>query len=99
MIIPGLLTASTNKADHLGMSTDRVACLSMIGAPFVSVVWWSLVLKTVFPPRRDVGTRVGARTRTRRGGTEWSTRRLCGELRGRALVAQSARRGETKSHC
>src|SRR5438132_14172294 len=38
MIIPGLLTASTSKADHLGMSTDRVACLSMIGAPFAVVV-------------------------------------------------------------
>src|ERR1051325_2856149 len=37
MIIPGLLTASTNKADHLGMSTDRVACVSIIGAPFASV--------------------------------------------------------------
>src|SRR2546421_6542381 len=38
MIRPGLLTASTSKADHLGMSTDRVACLSMIGAPFALVV-------------------------------------------------------------
>ena len=56
----------------------------------VFLVWG---LKTVFPPRRDVGTRVGARTHTRRGETEWSTRRLCGELCGRALVAQSARRG------
>src|SRR6266567_1162609 len=41
MIIPGLLTASTSKADHLGMSTDRVACLSMIGAPFAA--WFGLV--------------------------------------------------------
>src|SRR2546423_14909437 len=96
MIRPGLLTASTSKADHLGMSTDRVACLSMIGAPFAARVF-GLGLKTVFPPRRDVGTRVGARTHTRRGGTEWSTQRLCGELCERALVAQSVRRGETES--
>src|SRR6266498_988647 len=48
MIKPGLLTASTNKADHLGMSTDRVACLSMIGAPFASV-FWSGGLKQCFP--------------------------------------------------
>jgi hypothetical protein len=48
MIRPGLLTASTNKVDHLGMSTDRVACLSIIDAPFVSVslVWG---LKQCFP--------------------------------------------------
>src|SRR6266542_6805334 len=61
MIMPGLLTASTNKADHLGMSTDRVACLSMIGAPFRLARCWSLVLRTgVFPLRSDVRTRVGA---------------------------------------
>src|SRR5215216_5962084 len=73
MIIPGLLTASTNKTDHFGISGDGLLC--------VSIVWWSFRLralvfdlKTVFPPRRDVGTRVGARTHTRRGETEWSTR-------------------------
>src|SRR5436190_13226037 len=57
MIIPGLLTASTNKADHLGMSTDRVACLSMIDAPFAA--WFGLV-NAGFPLRSDVRTRVGA---------------------------------------
>src|SRR2546422_7556102 len=57
MIIPGLLTASTNKADHLGMSTDRVACLSMIDAPFAA--WFGLV-SAGFPLRSDVRTRVGA---------------------------------------
>jgi hypothetical protein len=31
------------------MSTDRVACMSIVGAPFVSVVVGLLVLKTVFP--------------------------------------------------
>src|SRR5713226_7340861 len=58
MIIPGLLTASTSKADHFGMSTDRVACLSMIGAPF-AVRGFGLV-NAGFPLRSDVRTRVGA---------------------------------------
>lgn len=92
MIRPGLLTASTNKADHLGTSGAGLEWCCMVGAPFAAR-GFGLGLKTVFPPRRDVGTRVGARTHTRRGETEWSTRRLCGELCGRALVAQSARRG------
>ena len=34
-----------------------------------------LFLKIEVPPRMDVGTRVGARTHTRRGETKWSTRR------------------------
>src|SRR6266550_1884776 len=61
MIRPGLLTASTNKADHLGTSgAGLVACRCMVGAPLLR--GWSLVLKTgVFPLRSDVGTRVGAR--------------------------------------
>src|SRR6266542_940198 len=57
MIIPGLLSASTNKADYLGMSTDRVACLSMIAAPFAAC--FSLI-NAGFPLRSDVRTRVGA---------------------------------------
>lgn len=35
-------------ADHLGMSTDRVACMSLIGAPFASV-FWSGGLKQCLP--------------------------------------------------
>jgi len=60
MIMPGLLTASTNKADHFGMSGDGLLCLSICVAPsaFVFLVFG---LKTAFPPRKDVGTRVGAR--------------------------------------
>src|ERR1051326_6411914 len=73
MIMPGLLTASTNRADHFGMSGDGLLCFSISVAPSVLR---ALVfdLKTVFPPRRDVGTRVGARTHTRRGETECSSR-------------------------
>src|SRR6266404_870433 len=58
MIIPGLLTASTSKADHFGMSTDRVACLSMIGAPFAARGFG--LVNAGFPLRSDVRTRVGA---------------------------------------
>src|SRR5713226_6821857 len=88
MIRPGLLTASTNKADHLGMSTDRVACLSMIGAPFASVVLVFGLKHAVFPLRSEVGTRVGARPTQglpeRSGGLGRFSRVV-----GRALVAQS----------
>ena len=72
--MPGFLTASINNSDHFGMSGAGLLCLRMCGAPFVSL-FVVFGLKTAFPPRRDVGTRVGARTHTRRGGTEWSTRR------------------------
>src|SRR6266700_7110242 len=58
MIRPGLLTASTNRADHLGMSTDRVACLSIVGAPFAARGFG--LVNAGFPLRSDVRTRVGA---------------------------------------
>ena len=73
MIMPGLLTASTNRADHFGMSGDGLLCFSIFVCSFrLRVLVFGL--KTVFPPRRDVGTRVGARTHTRRGETECSSR-------------------------
>lgn len=58
MIMPGLLTASTSKADHLGMSTDRVACLSMIGAPFASVALAFGIENAFSPVVSGVGTRL-----------------------------------------
>src|SRR5260370_5386507 len=62
MIKPGLLTASTNKADHLGTSGAGLVCLSIGRVPFVLRGLGSWVLRTrVFPLRSDVGTRVGAR--------------------------------------
>src|SRR6266550_1665015 len=62
MIRPGLLTASTNKADHLGTSGAGLELCCMVGAPFAARGLGSLVLRTrVFPLRSDVGTRVGAR--------------------------------------
>ena|SRR6266496_1205398 len=61
MIIPGLLTASTNKAAHLGISTDRVACLSIVIRSFRFVVLVFGLKHAVFPLRSEVGTRVGAR--------------------------------------
>ena len=59
MIMPGLLTASTNKADHFGMSGDGLLCLSIVLLLPLSCLVFGL--KTAFPPRKDVGTRVGAR--------------------------------------
>src|SRR5947199_2120300 len=59
MIIPGLLTASTNKADHLGTSgAGLVACRCMSGAPFAARGFG--LLNAGFPLRSDVRTRVGA---------------------------------------
>src|SRR5437868_14956898 len=96
MIIPGLLTASTSKADHLGMSTDRVACLSMIGAPFVSSWFWSGGLKQCFPLVGTLGhewvperTPVGAKRSGALGGfaescasgLSWHNRPAEGETR------------------
>lgn len=59
MIMPGLLTASTNKADHFGTSGVGLLCLSICSAPSACVC--GLWLKNSVPPRKDVGTRVGAR--------------------------------------
>ena len=95
MIRPGLLTASTNKADHLGMSTDRVACLSMIGAPFASV-FWSGGLKQCFPlvgtlghewvpERTPVGAErngaLGGFAESCAGGLSWHNRPVEGETK------------------
>jgi hypothetical protein len=56
-------------------------------------------LKTVFPPRREIGPRVGARTHTRRGEAPAEHSQRSGELCGRALVAQSNRRGGKLIRC
>jgi len=59
MIMPGLLTASNNKADHFGMSGDGLLCLCIVLLlPFACFGLW---LKNSVSPRKDVGTRVGAR--------------------------------------
>src|SRR5689334_20065483 len=60
MIRPGLLTASTNKADHLGTSggAGLVAYRCMVGAPFAARGFG--LLNAGFPLRSDVRTRVGA---------------------------------------
>src|SRR5947207_13454437 len=59
MIRPGLLTASTNKADHLGTSgAGLVACRCMVGAPFAARGFG--LVNAGFPLRSDVRTRVGA---------------------------------------
>ena len=54
MIMPGLLTASTNKADHFGMSGDGLLYFSISVAPSVlrALVFG---LKTVFPLVRTLG--------------------------------------------
>src|SRR4051794_12903074 len=59
MIRPGLLTASTIKADHLGTSgAGLVAYRCMVGAPFAARGFG--LVNAGFPLRSDVRTRVGA---------------------------------------
>ena len=96
MIRPGLLTASTNKADQLGTSgAGLVACCCIGRAPFAAR-GFGLGLKTVFPPRRDVGIRVGARTHTRRGETERSTQNVVESCASGLSWHNRPAQGETK---
>src|SRR5258705_5293480 len=96
MIRPSLLTASTNKADHLGTSGAGLVACRCIGSVLLSlrVV---LVLRTgVFPLRSDVRTRVGAQP-TPQGGTEWSTQSEVASWRLGSRGRIRAQKGETKS--
>src|SRR5258708_5896398 len=54
MIRPGLLIASTSKADHFGTSANCF-WFSIVVAPFWCCGFGFLALKRGFPPRRDVG--------------------------------------------
>src|SRR6266446_3673399 len=60
MIIPGLLTASTNKADHLGTSGAGLVAYRCIGSVLLSLRVVLVLRRGVFPLRSDVRTRVGA---------------------------------------
>jgi hypothetical protein len=51
MIMPGLLTASTSNADHLGISGDGLFVLAPLSLLLCCRRF--LVFKRVFPPRRD----------------------------------------------
>src|SRR6266403_3972657 len=91
MIRPGLLTASTNRADHLGTSgAGLVAYRCMIGAPFAACGFG--LVNTGFPLRSDVRTRVGAQPRPQ-GGTEWSTQNEVASWRLGSRGRMRARRG------
>src|SRR6266853_394970 len=96
MIIPGLLTASTNKADHLGTSgAGLVAYRCMVGAPFAARGFG--LLNAGFPLRSDVRTRVGAQPTQglpeRSGGLGGFAESWRLGSRGR----MRAKKGETKS--
>src|SRR5438876_11786400 len=106
MIRPGLLTASTSKADHLGTSGDGLECLS-IGCSF-RVRVWSLVLKTGFPLVGTLGhewvperTPVGAQRSGALGGfaescacgLSWHNRPAEGETRRNDSAAGMERSG------
>src|SRR6266849_3715325 len=78
MIRPGLLTASTSKADHLGMSAAGLLCLSIVPVSFSRCVVLVLGSKTcVFPLRGEVGTRVGARGYGKFATSRLDESRLC----------------------
>src|ERR1051325_636610 len=96
MIRPGLLTASTNKADHLGTSgAGLVAYRCMVGAPFAARGFG--LVNAGFPLRSDVRsgggaqpTQAGPEGRGGRGGFAEGWRL---GSRGR----MRAKKGETKS--
>src|SRR5437870_5593908 len=80
MIRPGLLTASTSKADHFGMSGFCVCvcvCFSIFFAPFRCCV---LVFKRECFPLVVTLAATGAAKHTRRAATQSRSRRLvlCG---------------------
>src|SRR5213080_1195941 len=96
MIRPGLLTASTNKADHLGTSgAGLVAYRCMVDAPFAARGFG--LLNAGFPLRSDVRTRVGAQPTQalpeRSGGLAGFAESWRLGSRGR----MRAKKGETKS--
>src|SRR5436305_6340684 len=62
MIRPGLLTASTSRADHFGMSADVLVCLSIVVSPSFGFV----LLKGCFPLVATEGTRLSAHSAHRR---------------------------------
>src|SRR5260370_40387477 len=97
MIKPGLLTASTNKADHLGTSGAGLVCLSIGRVPFVLRGLGSLVLRTrVFPLRSDVGTRVGARPTQGLPERSGGLGGLAESCRAGSRGTMRAQKGETK---
>src|SRR5207244_679099 len=108
MIRPGLLTASTNKADHFGTSgAGLVAYRCMVGAPFAT---GGLVLKMRFPPsvvesQHGWVLSVAPGRSQRSGEPEWSLRNGgCGdglpcedENEGRGKLIQSFSAGMERS--
>src|SRR6266511_569733 len=99
MIRPGLLTASTNKADHLGTSGAGLewCCIgSVLLSPRVLLVFG--LKKRSLPLRSDVRTRVGAQP-TPQGGTEWSTQNEVESWRLGSRGRMRVKKGEAKIEC
>src|SRR5258706_16281873 len=94
MISPGLLTASTSKADHFGMSVVWVVCFCscIFFAPFRSVFW---SLRRCFPLAVKRSKRLGAHSHhpQARNGVEHSEQ--SGELCEWAVVKNRSEEGET----
>src|ERR1043166_7816825 len=91
MIVPGLLTASTSRADHFGMSADCF-CLSfcIVVAPSFGFV----LLRRCFPLAAKEGTRRGCPLRTPEGATQWSTCREAKSCADGLGVYDVAQRGK-----
>ena len=90
MIVPGLLTASTSRADHFGMSAD---CLLSFSCCIFVAPSFGLFLKGCFPLAAKEGTRRGCPLRTPEGATKWSTRREAKSCADGLVVYDEAERG------
>src|SRR5205807_7113418 len=102
MIRPGLLTASTNKADHLGTSGAGLVACRCIGSVLLSLRGcWSLACKMRFPPsvveaQHGWALSTAPARSERSGEPEWSLRNGgCGD--GLPCEAENEGRGKTKS--
>src|SRR4051812_47173417 len=73
MIKPGLLTASTNKADHLRISTSFVPLCPSGNALLSLQGCWSLACRMRFPFRSGSAARVGGPAPHLKGRTKWRT--------------------------
>ena len=111
MIKPGLLTASTNKADHLGTSGAGLVACRCMGSVLLSLPWfWSGGLKQCFPlvgtlghewvPERtpegaERSGALGGFAESCAGGLSWHNRPVEGETK--SDVSAGMERSEMKA--
>src|SRR6266571_3580380 len=91
MIMPGLLTASTSKADHFGMSADCVGCFSFC---IVVAPSFGLFLRRCFPLAAKKIETTGAHSHHPQGRNEVEHLKRSAELCEWAVVKNRSEEGE-----